>query len=216
MKTTSVFRVGMSAAGILAATLTLSGCIGSPTYGTDKTAMEQLGDDLGNAVAIGGNREDKNSKLRYNPRPTLVVASNPNAAASAPLPAPQTSLANRENNPNWVESPEETRARLRDEAEANEKNQNYRSPLLSGRGQAGQMSESEKWEAFRKAKQDAETVDINSRRRSLSEPPAQYRSADAAALQDLGESESDKEKRRKKEAEKASQSSNSSWWQPFQ
>jgi hypothetical protein len=204
--------MAMTAAGVLAATVSLSGCMGSPTYGTDKTAMEQLGDDLGAAVALGSTDADKKAKIRYNPRPQLVVAGQQQAGN---LPAPQQSLANRENNPNWVESPEETRARLRQEAEDNEKNQNYRSPLLNGRGQAGQMTESEKWEAFRQAKANAETTDVTARRRSLSEPPAEYRSADASTLTDLGEPESKKEARRKKEAQAAG-TVGSSWWKPFQ
>lgn len=214
MKTTNALRVAIGATGILAAAVTLSGCVGGPTYGTDKTAMEQLGDDLGAAVAVGAKDDDK-AKIRYNPRPTLVVASK-QAAPGDTLPAPQQSMANRDNNPNWVESPEETRQRLRKEAEDNEKNQNYRSPLLTGRGQAGAMTESEKWQAFRKAKADAETIDPAAARRSLSEPPVQYRAADATTLKDLGEPESDKEKRRKKEAEAAQIGNNSSWWQPFQ
>jgi hypothetical protein len=212
METTKALRMALSAAGILAATATLSGCMGSPTYGTDRTAMEQLGDDLGAAVALGSDRSREKAKIRYNPRPQLVVAGQQDAGN---LPAPQQSMANRDNNPNWVESPEETRERLRQEAEDNEKNQNYRSPLLSGRGQAGQMTETQKWEAFRQAKQNAETTDINARRRSLSEPPATYRAADAAALEDLGEPESRKEARRKQEAQAASTGS-SSWWRPFQ
>ncbi len=213
METTKALRMALGAAGILAATVTLSGCMGSPTYGTDKTAMEQLGDDIGSAIALGPDQDKAKRNIRYNPRPALVVAGQNDAGS---LPAPQQSMANRENNPNWVESPEETRERLRQEAEDNEKNQNYRSPLLSGRGQAGQMTETEKWEAFRKAKQDAETTDVGARRRSLSEPPAAYRSTDSAALQDLGEPESKKEARRKKEAEAASKTGNSAWWKPFQ
>ena len=212
MKTTYAFRAAIGAVGMLAATVSLSGCMGGPTYGTDKTAMAQLGDDLGAAVALGSARDEEKEKLRYNPRPTLVVAGKGQAC----LPAPQQSLANRESNPNWVESPEETRARLRLEAKENEGNNNYRSPLMAGRGQGGQMTETEKWEAFRKAKQDVETVNMGSRRRSLSEPPAEFRAADAATLQDLGEPENEKERRRKKEAQSATQASNSSWWKPFQ
>nr|WP_226951197.1 hypothetical protein [Rhizobium terrae] len=199
----------MGLAGILVSTATLSGCIGGPTYGTDKTAMEQLTDDLGAAVTLGSARDEANRSVKYNPRPSLVVAKN----QAASLPEPQQSLANRESNPNWVESPEETRKRLREEATAREKDPTYRSPLLAGNGQAGQMTETERWEAFRKAKQDAETVDVSARRRSLSEPPAAYRAADAAALNDLGEPESQKEKRRKKEAADAKKSSD--WWKLF-
>jgi hypothetical protein len=209
MNTTDMFRVGVAAAGILAATLTLSGCMGSPTYGTDKTAMEQLGDDLGSTVAIGGRNDDKKT-VKYNPRPTLVVAKG----QAGNLPPPQASLANRENNPNWVESPEETRARLRQEADENSGNANYRSPLLAGNGQAGQLTEPQRWEAFRKAKAEAGNTNPNGPRRTLAEPPTQYRSADSAVLEDLGTPEAQKEKERKKAA--AAASKDSSWWQIFQ
>jgi hypothetical protein len=210
MKTTNVLRVGMGAAGLLAATLTLSGCMG-PTYGTDKPAMAQLGDDLGASVAIGASEDQKaKSKIRYNPRPSLVVA-NPN---NDNLPQPQASLTDRANNPNWVESPEETRQRLRAEADRNVNNPNYRSPLIAGKGQAGQMTETEKWQAFRDAKRKAETADMSATRTSLTEPPTAYRSADEAALSDLGQPELQKEKERKKKAEETSNSS--SWWKPFQ
>lgn len=213
MKTTRALRVAIGAAGIFGATMTLSGCVGGPTYGTDKTAMAQLGDDLSNTVALGSSRDEQTKKLRYNPRPGLVVAGVDEDKGAPALPAPQTAMNNSANNPNWVESPEDTRARLRKEAEANEKNQNYRSPLLAGNGQAGTLTEEQKWQAFRQAKAKAETVDI-SQRTTLSDPPAEYRAADAAALNDLGEKESDKEKKRKKEAEEASKTS--SWWKPFQ
>ncbi|WP_394801956.1 hypothetical protein [Rhizobium halophilum] len=207
MKTTHGYRAALSVAGILAGVVALSGCMASPTYGTGKSATEQLVDDLGSSVSITGNQENRN--LKYNPRPKLVVA-----AQDRSLPPPQASLASRENNPAWVESPEETRERLRQEAAENENNPRYRSPLLAGKGQAGQMTETQKWEAFRQAKQNVDSVDITSRRRSLTDPPAEYRAVDAAALDDLGEPEAKKERRRKKEAQAAQQSS--SWWKPFQ
>ncbi|EUC01418.1 hypothetical protein PMI07_003403 [Rhizobium sp. CF080] len=209
MKATYAFRVGLGVAGILASTLTLSGCIGGPTYGTDKTAMEQLTDDIGQSVSLGGKSAEAKAGLKYNPRPSLVVAKGQEQA----LPAPQQSLASRESNPNWVESPEETRKRMREEADAHENDPTYRSPLLAGSGQGGQMTETEKWEAFRKAKADAETVTVTGRRRSLSEPPAEFRSADAAALTDVGEPETQKEKRRKAQAEAAKKGSE--WWKLF-
>ncbi len=207
MKATSAFRAGMGVAGIIASAAVLSGCMG-PTYGTDKPAMAQLGDDLGNSVALGSSRDDRPA-VKYNPRPNLVVAKGD----AASLPAPQQTLASRENNPNWVESPEETRQRLREEADKNSNDPRYRSPLTAGSGQAGQMTESEKLEAFRKAKESAESVDVAGRRRSLSEPPTELRAADASTLTDLGEPESQKEKRRKKEAAAAKQSSE--WWKFF-
>lgn len=212
METTKTLRMALGMAGILVATVTLSGCMGSPTYGTDKTAMEQLGDDLTSAIDIGGERNRENAKIRYNPRPSLVVASH---QQGGDLPQPQQSLADRKNNPNWVESPEDTRERLRQEATDDQDNPRYRSPLLAGKGQAGQMTETQKWEAFRQAKSNAQDPGIAGTRRSLSDPPSQYRTADAAILQDLGEPETKKEARRKKEAQAAS-TGGSSWWKPFQ
>lgn len=209
MKATSAFRVGMGVTGILASAIALSGCMG-PTYGTDKPAFEQLGSDLGATVSLGLEKDEARNNLKYQPRPSLVVATKQQGAA---LPAPQQSVANRENNPNWVESPEETRARLRKEADQYKNDPYYRSPLLAGNGKAGQMTETEKWEAFRKAKQDAESVDVTARRRTLTEPPTEFRSTDAANLSDLGEPEEKKEKRRKQEAVDAR--TGKSWWELF-
>jgi hypothetical protein len=208
MKTTQgIFaRAGILSAAV--AVIGLSGCVGGPTYGTSKTAGEQLMDDLGEAVSVSAAQDKPAGK--YNPRPELVVATK----QVGNLPAPQVSLASRENNPNWVESPEETRARLRDEAEANKDNPNYRSPLLAGNGTAGTMTESQKWEAFRQARQNAENPGIAGQRRTLTEPPTQYRVADSAVLSDLGEPELKKERERKKAAADASKTS--SWWKPFQ
>ncbi|MFD1745857.1 hypothetical protein ACFSE1_10330 [Rhizobium helianthi] len=208
MKTMQAIRArsGVCAVAVLAA-MGLSGCVSSPTYGTSKTAGEQLVDDLGSAISLGP--QDKPS-TKYNPRPALVV--NKNRVDT--LPAPQTSLASREGNSGWLESPEETRQRLRDEAEANKNNPNYRSPLLAGNGTAGTMTESQKWEAFRQAKANAESPGIAGQRRTLTEPPVQYRVADNANLNDLGEPELKKERERKKSAAAAS-ANTSSWWNPF-
>ena len=207
MKTLQAIRVRLGLLAAAAAVVGLSGCVSSLTYGTSKTAGEQLVDDLGSAISLGP--EDK-PDTKYNPRPGLVV----NKARTDNLPQPQTSLASREANPNWVESPEETRARLRDEAEANKNNPHYRSPLLAGDGKAGTMTEAQKWEAFRQAKANAESPGIAGQRRTLTEPPVQYRVADSANLTDLGEPELKKERERKKSAAAAS-SNSSSWWNPF-
>ncbi|MCJ7996962.1 hypothetical protein J5N58_21075 [Rhizobium cremeum] len=208
MKSADLFRVGVGMAGLLLACSALTGCVGSPTYGTDKTAMEQLVDDVGSAVSIGSN-PTKNAGTKYNPRPALVM---PPQSAKNTLVAPQQSLASKAN-PEWLETPEEARARLVAEADANANNPRYRSPLLAGYGTAGTMTETQKWEAFREARKQQKGAYLD-QRRYLSDPPTEYRQADEAALNDLGEPESKKEKRRKKEAKAASQSS--SWWMPFQ
>lgn len=204
-----MFRVGAGAAGILIACLGLSGCVGSPTYGTDKTAAEQLVDDVGSMVSIGSN-PNKGGDIKQNPRPDLVM---PPETAKADLVAPQQTLASKDN-PEWLESPEETRKRLVAEADANADNPRYRSPLLAGYGSNGTMTETQKWEAFRDARKIQKGAYLD-QRRFLSEPPTEYRQAgDPAVLDDLGEPEDKKAKRRKKEAKAASQTS--SWWMPFQ
>lgn len=196
--------VGVTVMGML-----LGACT-SPTYGTGKSAGEQLVDDLGSATSITGDQSKRN--LKYGPRPGLVV---PAQARAEDLASPQQNMANRETNPQWVESPEETRERLRDEADANKNNPNYRSPLLAGNGTAGQMTESQKWEAFRKAKADAQGGSVvNAQRKYLTDPPVEYRSVSQDQLTDLGEPEQKKEKRRKKEAAVAGSGKN--WWNPFQ
>ncbi|MGV8936212.1 MAG: hypothetical protein ACOH2J_03755 [Allorhizobium sp.] len=206
MKTADVFRVG-GVAGILMGCLALSGCIGGPTYGTDKTAMEQLTDDLGSAVSIGS--KAPTSTVKYNPRPSLVL---PPKTAMQSLSEPQQSLASKDN-PQWLESPEDSRARLVAEADANADNPNYRSPLLVGYGTNGTMTEKQKWEAFREARKVQKGAYID-QRRYLADPPSEFRRADETVLTDVGEPELKKEKRRKKEAASAKKSS--SWWMPFQ
>ncbi len=209
MEKTHAFRFA-AVAGLAAGCLTLAGCTSGPTYGTDKSATEQLFSDLGSAVALGS--KDEGPKPKYNPRPDLV---RPGKGQPAPLVAPQAALNNRANNPQWVETPEEMRKRLVAEADANANNPNYRSPLLAGRGQAGSMTETEKWEAFRKAKAEASPASSLQRRRYLSEPPPEFRQpAQTASVDELGESEAKKEKRRIKEAQKQG-GSGSSWWNPF-
>ncbi|MGP4803316.1 hypothetical protein ACSV5G_06040 [Agrobacterium cavarae] len=210
MSMTQSFRMYRTVAGISFACLALSACT-SPTYGTGKSASEQLLDDLGNATSITGDQTKRN--VKYNPRPGLVV---PAQARAEQLAQPQQSLANRETNPQWPETPEEARERLRAEAEANKDNPNYRSPLLAGNGTNGQMTETQKWEAFRKAKADAEggTVVNTNTRKYLTDPPVEYRNVSQDQLADLGEPELKKEKERKKNAALAG--TGKSWWNPFQ
>ncbi len=210
MSMTQSFRMYRTVAGISFACLALSACT-SPTYGTGKSASEQLLDDLGNATSITGDQTKRN--VKYNPRPGLVV---PAQARAEQLAQPQQSLANRETNPQWPETPEEARERLRAEAEANKDNPNYRSPLLAGNGTNGQMTETQKWEAFRKAKADAQggTVINTNTRKYLTDPPVEYRNVSQDQLADLGEPELKKEKERKKNAALAG--TGKSWWNPFQ
>lgn len=210
MSMTQSFRMYSTIAGAISVSLALSACT-SPTYGTGKTAAEQLVDDLGNSTSITGDQSKRN--LKYGPRPGLVV---PAQARGEQLTQPQQSLANRETNPQWPETPEEARERLRKEADENSNNPHYRSPLLAGNGTNGQMTESQKWEAFRKAKADAQGGSIvnTNQRKYLTDPPVEYRNIPQDQLADLGTPEAKKEKERKKAAAEAG--TGKSWWNPFQ
>ena len=211
------YRAGVTIGALIAASLTLSGCMG-PTYGTDKTSTAQLVDDIGNIASIGAPR--KGAEIEYTPRPAIVKP-----AETADLPAPQQNLA--ENNPAWVESPEETRQRLLAEADANSGNTAYSSPLarpettkpktstkLVGRAAeapppvTGAAAQRQAYQQARKIQSGA----YSDRRRFLSDPPLAYRQpAETAPIGELGESERAKEARWKEEAKKAG-TGQRKWW----
>lgn len=104
--------------------LSLSGCVSSPTYGTDKSAGAQLLDDVSNMASFGQGK--KKERIDYKPRPDLV---RPAPGDKGYLPAPQQSLASS-SDPNWPESPEQRRKRVRDEITAHRDDPNYVSPVL--------------------------------------------------------------------------------------
>ena len=202
-------RVGVCLTALMVGCGAISGCMSSPTYGTGKTANEQLFNDLSDIASISA-VTPKDKAVQYPNRPGLVV---PATTDRDKLTQPQQSVASKDN-PQWVESPEEARKRLAEEADENRGNVNYRSPLASADSNRNHLTEAQQTAAYRAARQDQEGSYID-QRRYLVDPPQQYRQAsDAAALTDLGEPEAKKEKRRKKEAEAAQQSS--SWWNPFQ
>ncbi|MDO9415635.1 hypothetical protein [Pararhizobium sp.] len=204
MTMTRKFRVCAGIAGLLASSVTLSACVG-PTYGTDKTAGEQLVDDLGSVASIGSNQTGP--KVKYQPRAGLVLPADEQA-----LVQPQQSLASKDN-PNWVESPEDTRSRLREEATEKAASTTYRSPLASQRAdgidntEMGQKKQTEKYREARRLQQGL----YSDRRRSLTDPPLEYRKMPEELQADLGEPEKVKERRRKKEAEIAN--TGKKWWQ---
>lgn len=210
------YRAGVTIGALIAASLALSGCLG-PTYGTDKTATGQLIDDLGNIASIGSPK--KGAEIDYKPRPAIVKPTD-----TASLPAPQQNVV--ENNPAWVESPEQTRQRLLAEADANSGNTAYTSPLArtgtSKRPSGSRLSvrAAEAAPAVNNAKQrqaylDAQKIQkgaYSDRRRFLSDPPLTYRQPAATApVGELGESERAKEKRWKEEATKKG-TGKKSWW----
>ena len=196
-----MYRVAGTLIVLSAVALGASSCMG-PTYGTGKPASVQLIDDLGDAFSLA---PAKKTTLAYQPRGSLVKP-----ADDKKLVAPEQNLASKDN-PQWVESPEEARARLKQEADDNNDNGIYRSPLAVSVTEGKALSPEQQRIAFREARklQDGRYSD---RRRFMSDPPLDYRKVDdAAKLEDLGESEVAKEKRRKKEA--AIAGSGQQWWQ---
>lgn len=194
--------VGMVAT--LAGTVVLAGCLG-PTYGTDKSSSEQLLTDVGDAVAIIPAK--KVEVIAYQPRPGLI-----RPAAGSALGQPQQSLVTKDN-PAWVESPEETRSRLRDEADENKASGSYRSPLSVTVTEGKGLSPEQQRTAYRDARKIQNGTESD-KRRFLSDPPLEYRKVeDPAVLSNLGESETAKERRRKKEA--AIAGTGQKWWQLF-
>lgn len=192
----------------------LSGCMGSPTYGTDKTAAEQLFSDLNNVASFAPNNKNK---IDYKPRPALV---KPAAGEKEALPAPQEKItASAE----WPESPEQRRTRLREEATANENDPNYESGIVNDvqtdpvavrkalaesgsehppRWQPGDSGAGAAARRTKIAKQLAESKQGDpTTRKYLSEPPLTYRvPSDTAPQNDIGEDEVKKQRRLKKAA----------------
>ncbi|MGX7872339.1 hypothetical protein ACVDG5_005250 [Mesorhizobium sp. ORM6] len=200
-------------APLVASGLALAGCVGSPTYGTDKTAGEQLAGDLTDAFSFAPKRKEQ---IDYKPRPTLV---KPAAGRKDALPTPQDSIETA--SAQWPESPEQRRARLRADATAHQNDPAYQSQIVedvqtdpesvkkamadsgSSHPPAWTPADSDKGRAAEIQRRLAESKqgDPNTRK-YLSEPPLAYRVAsDAAPQNELGEDEYKKERRLKKQAE---------------
>ncbi|SUA87871.1 Uncharacterised protein [Brucella intermedia] len=198
--------------------VSLSGCVSSPTYGTDKTAGAQLLDDVSNLASFGQGK-NKKERIDYKPRPDLV---RPAPGEKGQLPAPQQSVASA-NDPNWPESPEQRRKRLRDEITANRDDPNFVSPVVQDVPVASNIqaalprgnSRREDYEsrtptfdpakvAAYKAMRQQQVQGSSSTRRYLSEPPLTYRQpASTAAVGELGTDEAQKERERKKASGKS-------------
>jgi len=205
-------------AAIVAAGFSLGGCMSSPTYGTDKTATEQLVGDVTGILSIAPERK---APIDYKPRPDLVRPAKGEAAA---LPAPQDSVV-ASGNPEWPESPEQRRARLRAEATANRDTPGWRPEIendvsVASTGSSAVDSTSDRFsesgvtpvgkavdaktqrEQFKKQLAD-QRQGSSSSRKYLSEPPLAYREPSPnAAANDIGEDEVKKERRLKKAARK--------------
>lgn len=186
---TGMYRVAGTLIVLSAASLGAAGCMG-PTYGTDKTATEQLVDDLGSSMSLAPAK--KPVKLAYQPRGDLIKPTE------AKLVEPQQNLASKDN-PAWLESPEQTRDRLKAEADENADNPNYRSPLIVGVTEGKVKSVEQQATEYREARKIMEGRE--NKRRFMSDPPLEYRQVDdPAKLTELGETEAAKEKKRLEDA----------------
>jgi hypothetical protein len=212
----------IAALGLLSAGLALSGCMSSPTYGTGTTANQQLLDDLS---SFGRITPKRGPKIAYKPRPDLVTTT----ADSKDLPPPQKDIASA-SNPNWPESPEERRARLRAEATAHQDDPTYEPKIATDGGggtapspaaleaqdkfthnSTGYVNSAGKRAEFKRRiaenKQGSPTA-----RKYLSEPPLSYRKpAPTAPANELGQDETKKERERKAAARKKA---GKSGWSP--
>jgi len=206
-------------APLVASGLALAGCVGSPTYGTDKTAGEQLAGDLSGAFSIAPKHKEQ---IDYKPRPTLV---KPGPGQKEGLPVPQDSIETA--NAAWPESPEQRRARLRADATAHQNDPSYQSEIVDDmqtdpasvkKATMETMDSGLSHQPFRPLWKPADSdkgraAEIQRRlaeskqgdpntRKYLSEPPLAYRVAsDTAPQNELGEDEYKKERRLKKLAE---------------
>jgi hypothetical protein len=207
--------------------LALSGCMGSPTYGTDKPVAAQLAGDLTSAFSVVPKNKER---IDYKPRPELV---KPAPGQKGVLPPPQDSIATA--SADWPESPEQRRARLRADATLHQDDPSYQAQIVddvqtdptaikaalaqsgSSHPPAWTPADSDKGRAAEVKRRLAEGKqgDPNTRK-YLSEPPVQYRAAAATApVDDLGEDEYKKERRLKKEAAAKSKSGGMFDWLPW-
>lgn len=175
--------------------LGIAGC--SPTYGTDKTANEQLMEDLTGIMSLGP-RDRK--VITYKPRPELVKPESLSV-----LPPPQADMASSEN-PQWPESPEQRLARIRAEnseggvpttaiiRDGNGREQIVGDPIASDDPRAQR-------EEFKRRLAESRAAGDPAVRRNLSEPPVEYRQpASTAPVGEIGEDEWKKERDAKRAA----------------
>lgn len=212
-------RSGLKLSGLTAmagAGLLVSGCMGGPTYGTGVSSNKQLVTDVSSMLSLA---PKERRKIDYNPRPELVKPGQAELAENA-LPPPQQAVASADN-PQWPESPEQRRARIRATATDNQDNAFY-DPEVAGEGGVARVQATGPQRSHRADEYGVVSVtDLNKRRegfnkrlaennqgsptsrRYLSEPPLDYRQpADGAPQNDIGEDEWKKEKRLKAEARK--------------
>jgi len=214
-------RIGARAAlvaPLVVSGLLVSGCMSSPTYGTGTTQTKQLTTDVTTMFSL----KPKAQAREYAPRPDLVKPTTP----TTELPPPQENIVASAGD-QWPESPEQRRARIRADATENRDKQGWEPEVVndlsveqqtkstaalgasaraadSGVAAAGEAEDlNKKGAEFRQklatSQQGSPTV-----RRTLTEPPLEYRQpAPTAATDELGEDEYKKQRRLKAEAKKA-------------
>lgn len=208
---------GLLAAPLIVSGLLVSGCMSSPTYGTGVSSNEQLTTDLSSMFSM----KPKRRNSEYAPRPELVKP----AKVTTELPAPQEEIVAADSS-QWPESPEQRRARIRADATENRENPNWEPAVVNDISTGGSSNRAKAGTSVRAAdsgiaaagkgedlnaagakfraaqaatKQGSPTV-----RRTLSEPPLDYRApATTASTDDLGEDEFKKQRRLKAESRKA-------------
>lgn len=215
----------------VASSILLSGCMSSPTYGTDKTATEQLLSDVSSIASV---RPKKRASIEYKPRAELVRPAPGENLAS--LPAPQDEVTSS-TNPDWPESPEQRLARINQEVDENRDKAGFDSPVVADDDLDRARSTPSKLDTRGGSAEDASAVlkggqsanqrenfkkklaetrqGSETKRRYLSEPPLEYRAAAASAPQDdIGEDEYKKERAAKRAARKKG---TGGWreWLPF-
>ena len=210
-------RVPLAVGVAAVSAICLGGCVSSPTYGTGKTANQQLVEDLTGVLSLG---PKSRPNIDYKPRPQLVKPET-----TAVLPPPQDDVTTASSTA-WPESPEQRLARIRANATANQNNSGFRpevqadnigrSPApvqLEGPGSdpfARPLDPAAQRAAFKKAL--AENNGAIPQRRYLSDPPMVYREPAATApVNDIGEDEWKKER----QAQRASSSGKKRSWWPF-
>ncbi|MGL4487976.1 MAG: hypothetical protein ACRCU5_00840 [Rhizobiaceae bacterium] len=190
----------------VAALMVVTGCASSPTYGTDKTANAQLLEDVTESFSL---KPKTGPKIAYQPRPEIVKT------PASGLPEPQETATKKPGV--WPESPEAKRARLRAEATAGQGDPNFEPSIVNDLGGTvapvkSNANPNDDRDARKRVVVDGEAVKrarvLNAvgsptTRKTLSEPPVEYRKpVESATYGDLGEDEAKKERRLKAEARK--------------
>ncbi|MEN0087152.1 MAG: hypothetical protein AAF737_01835 [Pseudomonadota bacterium] len=190
---------------LAAASVVLTGCVQSSTYGTGKTQEAQLVEDL-TGIFGGSEREP----IQYVERPNIVNPSNASA-----LPAPVSANAD---DPLWPESPTARLNRLRADLESSDpavrgaakrelqksddaKRADLRESSRQRRIAAGidpdklELTQAEQRELFIRSRAQRQSGKTGTERRFLSEPPSEYREpASSAVAGELGLTERQKQR----------------------